>query len=320
MDETIVILEASEYNPVALQVFRSIGTVTSCSGDPVELQNKDRVTVLVCRLGYNLDAEFLRMFPQVRYIVSPTTGLNHIDHKYCAENKICIISLKGEAEFLNTIRSTSEYTFSLLLGLVRNVVPSVKSVNKKKWNRDEFKGRELNSLTIGVIGVGRIGRHIISYAKAFGMSILACDPYIDQKSMIEKDAKLCSKEELFAGADIVTVHVDYRPENKKMITRRDFERMKPGSYFINTSRGELVSEDDIVWAMEEGILAGVALDVLSNEQDVQGIFNKNIIKYAEQNDNLIITPHIGGCTSDAMHNTELFVAEKLKHIIEELQD
>ena len=316
MAETIIILEELEYNPAALQVYRSLGNVRSCSGNPSRLQNKDQVTVLVCRLCYHLDAEFLQMFPQVEYIVSPTTGLNHIDHKYCVENKIHIISLKGETEFLNTIRSTSEHTFSLLLALVRNIVPSIKSVHENRWDRDEFKGRELNSLTLGVLGVGRIGQHIISYAKAFGMSILACDPYIDQKSMPNKDVKFCTKEELFASADIVTVHVDYRPENKEIITRKDFMRMKPGSYFINTSRGELVSEDDIVWAMEEGILTGAALDVLANEHDIQGIFNKKIIEYAKQNENLIITPHIGGCTSDAMHNTELFVAEKFKKILQ----
>lgn len=317
MNEKILILEASRYSLAAMRVYRDIGSVKTCSGDPMEIRNNDQITVLVCRLGYHLNAKFLAMFPNLKFIVSPTTGLNHIDQGYCETHGILIVSLKGETKFLDSIRSTSEHTISLILALVRNVVPGVKSVvEHHQWDRDLFMGREMSALTLGVLGVGRIGQHIISYAKAFGMSVLACDPYKDMDNLKEHHVKVCSKEELFAQADIVTLHVDYRPENREMISRKEFVHMKPGSYFINTSRGELVSENDIVWALEKGILAGAALDVLSDEQDIEGLFNKKILQYARQNDHLIITPHIGGCTSDAMRNTELFVAGKLLSLIQ----
>ena len=315
MKHNILILEAMDYSPAALNVYKELGSVSCFSGIHNDFWNKGSATVLVCRLGYDLNAKYMRCFPQLQFIVSPTTGLNHIDLEYCAANQITVISLKGETDFLDSIRSTSELAFALILALVRNIVPGNNSVLRGKWNRDKFKGRELSTLTLGVLGVGRIGRHIISFAKAFGMSILACDPYINPKNLYPDYVQLCSQSELFSIADIVTVHVDYRPENARMITRRDFERMKPGGYFINTSRGELVSEEDIIWALEKGKLAGVGLDVLAEEQGGQRLFKKRIIEYAKKNKNLIITPHLGGCTVDAMHKTELFAAEKLKQVV-----
>ena len=315
MKHKILILEATEYSPSALKVYQELGSVDVFSGIHNNLCDKRHATVLVCRLGYGLDAEYLCRFPRLQFVVSPTTGLNHIDLEYCAANQITVISLKGETGFLDSIRSTSELAFALILALVRNIVPGSKSVRRGHWNRDEFKGRELSALTLGVLGFGRIGRHIISLAKAFGMSVLGCDPYVDPKNLIGDHVQFCTQDELFSIADIVTVHVDYRPENNRMITRKDFERMRPGGYFINTSRGELVSEEDIIWALEEGRLAGAGLDVLAEEQDERRLFNKKIIEYAKKNEKLIITPHLGGCTLDAMHKTELFAAEKLKQVI-----
>jgi D-3-phosphoglycerate dehydrogenase / 2-oxoglutarate reductase len=320
MNHKIFILEPAEYSPSALKVYGDIGSVDVSSEMPENLWDKGPPTVLVCRLGYHLDAVFLQSFSRLQFIVSPTTGLNHIDLQYCEANQVRVISLKGETDFLDSIRSTSELAFTLILALVRNIVPGSKSVRRGEWNRDEFKGRELGALTLGVLGVGRIGRHIISFAKAFGMSVLACDPYVDPKSLPGDHVQFCSQNQLFSIADIVTVHVDYRPENNRMITRKDFERMKPGGYFINTSRGELVSEEDIIWALEKGRLSGAGLDVLADEQDGRGLFNKKIIEYAKRNDNLIITPHLGGCTLDAMHKTELFAAEKLKQVINAVND
>lgn len=305
------------YNPDAVKVYSEISRIKILHNRSMEIDDKESVTTIVCRLGYHLNTKFLSMFPNLRFIVSPTTGLNHIDQDYCETHGIHVVSLKGETEFLDSIRSTSEHTISLILALIRNIIPSTKSVvEHHQWDRDRFMGRELSALSLGVLGVGRIGRHIISYAKVFGMSVLACDKYKDIGNLKDHHVNVCSKEELFTRADIVTVHVDYRPENCEMISRREFNLMKPGSYFVNTSRGELVSEDDIIWALEKGILAGAALDVLSDEQDIKGLFNKRILQYAKQNNNIIITPHVGGCTSDAMWNTELFAAKKLNAIIQ----
>lgn len=316
MPDTILILEPLNYNPDAVKVYSRLGTVRDVDNGVDSIKDKRTVDTLVCRLGYHLNDNFLGMFPNLKFIVSPTTGLNHIDQTYCENNDISIISLKGEADFLDSIRSTSEHTISLILSLVRNIVPSVNSVVRgNQWDRERFKGRELSSLSIGILGVGRIGKHIIDYARAFNMSVFACDPYKSLGYLKDQNVTVCSKDELFTRSDIVTVHVDYCSENIGMITLREFNLMKPGSYFVNTSRGELVDEDDLIKSMDSGVLKGAALDVVSNEQNLDGLFDKRIMQYAKDNPNLIITPHIGGCTSDAMWNTELFVARKFENTI-----
>lgn len=316
MSEHILILESGEYNPAAIEVYRNLGTVDYCWGDPYEVKGKDRATVLVCRLRYHLDAQFLKDFPNVRFVVSPTTGLNHIDQSYCKNHRIHIVSLKGEAAILEGIRSTSELTFSLILALVRKIVPAAKSTAyEHRWDRDAFRGRELSSMTIGLVGLGRIGKQLVAHAKAFGMSVLAFDPYADQQGLSVLGVEFRTKAQLFSEADIVSLHLDYRPENEHFVTREDFARMRRGSYFVNTARGELVCEDDILWALKEDILAGAALDVLSHEQDKNQLFSKPIVEYAQHHDNLIITPHIGGCTYEGMGRTELFAAQKLRSMI-----
>jgi len=315
--EHILILEPTKYSEEALKIYNSLGAVYHYNCAPNELQNKDQITIIVCRLNYYIGPQLLSEFPNIRYIVSPTTGLNHINAAYCEEHHIKIISLKGETAFLDTIRSTSELTFSLMLALVRNIVPSVKSVLlKHEWNRDAFRGRELSSMTLGLLGFGRIGRHMAQYAEVFGMSVIVCDPFIDKNIFLKFNVHFCSKERLFSNADIVSIHVDYRLENKYLVTRNDFKRMGIGKYLVNTSRGELISEKDIIWALEKGVLAGAALDVLTDEQMSKDFFNKKIIDYATKHENLLITPHIGGCTKDAMTNTEIFMAKKLRSIIQ----
>ena len=316
MNDHILILEPEDYNSNAIKIYKQLGEVDYCFGDPINYYLKSEVTIIVCRLKYYLNSNFLKQFPKVRYIVSPTTGLNHIETLYCDMNQIHIVSLKGETSFLKTVRSTSELAFSLVLSVVRNIVPSVNSVlHERLWNRDKFRGRELSSMTLGILGIGRIGRHMVEYGRAFGMSILAFDPYIDKSQLEIRDFEFCSKRDLFSNSDIISVHIDYRPENEKFITRDDFALMRPGSYFVNTSRGEVISEVDLIWALENRILAGAALDVLIDEQDQTNLFKKDIIVYARNHGNLIITPHIGGCTFDGMWKTVLFVADKLKRLI-----
>lgn len=314
--EHILILEPTKYSQEALEIYNSLGSIYYYNCISNELQNKNQITIIICRLNYYIGPQLLSEFPNIRYVVSPTTGLNHINAEYCEDHQIKIVSLKGETGFLDTIRSTSELTFSLMLALVRNIVPSVKSVlHEHEWNRDAFRGRELSSMTLGLLGFGRIGRHMAQYAEAFGMSVLACDPFIEKNIFLKFNVNSCSKEKLFSNADIVSIHVNYCPENKYLVTRNDFKRMGIGKYLVNTSRGELVSEKDIIWALEEGILAGAALDVLTDEQMSEDFFNKKIIDYATKHENLLITPHIGGCTKDAMFNTEIFMAKKIRNII-----
>ncbi|MBU2511648.1 hydroxyacid dehydrogenase [bacterium] len=321
MVQKILILESKDYNPEAISIYQRTGDTILGTTSLKEITSKELVTTLVCRLKYYLDQTFLSQFPNLKYIVSPTTGLNHIDLSYCQEKKIEIVSLKGETDYLASISSTSELAFALVLALVRKIIPGSNSVILEgNWERNLFRGRELSALTLGLLGFGRLGLQMLNFARAFNMPVIACDPFKNDEYFQLYNVESYSQAELFAKADIISVHVDYRKENENFITKKDFGILKKGSYFINTSRGELVNETDLIWALENGYLEGAGVDVLADEHKTELIHKKKLVQYARSHTNLIITPHIGGCTIDGMQNTELFIAQKyLRFLKQNLQ-
>lgn len=263
------------------------------------------------RLAHQLDSELLNNATNLRYIVSPTTGLNHIDLNECNKRNINVLSLKGETEFLDNIYATAEHTWALLLTLVRKIPQAVNSVCDNQWNRDSYKGHELHGKTIGVIGLGRIGRKIVKYAEAFEMRILATD-IVENKKMC--NVQMVSLNDLLRESDVVSLHADYNSNNHSFLTHEHFKIMKRSSLFINTARGELVDERALLDALKNGLIAGAAIDVIANETN-GGLTDNKMIKYANYQSNLIITPHIGGATYESMQKTEIFMANKLKSII-----
>jgi len=308
----VVILESDDYSPIALNIINEIGNVRFYDNS-----SNFETNIIVVRLSYHLDRVFLSKFPKLKLIVSPTTGLNHIDLSYCDQMGINVISLKGESDFLSQITATAELTFGLILSLVRNISASHRSViTKREWVRDEFKGRELQDMTLGILGFGRLGQKVAEYAEVFGMKVLANDPFVGTNIFKEKKVTACSKEFLFKESDILTVHVNYEFSNHNLVDCDDFNIMKKGSYFVNTARGELINEEALLQALLSGTLSGAALDVLDNEQDLTSLFSSSLLEYAKVHDNLLITPHIGGCTIESMHKTEVFIAKKLKLFLE----
>ncbi|MCB0349449.1 MAG: hypothetical protein KDD37_11485, partial [Bdellovibrionales bacterium] len=241
----------------------------------------------------------------------PTTGLNHIDQDFCKEHQIQIISLKDKIHlpFLKTVTATSELAFGLLLSLVRNIAAANNDVYQSKaWNRDAFRGRELKSLRLGILGLGRLGLQMANYAKAFGMHVSAHDPHISESIFKEQQINQKSWDSLFSESDVISVHIDYNPNNHEIINKTSFSKMPKGSFFINTARGELVNESDLLEALKSKQLAGAALDVLQNETTTNFLEKSNLIAYGKTNSNLLISPHIGGCTLDSMMQTELYMA------------
>jgi len=313
MSEVILILEPDGYSERALSIYRRLGRVERFEDGSYD---DGEVFALVSRFAHRLDERFLARYANLRFIVSPTTGLNHVDSDYCARRGIDVISLKGESEFLRSVTATAELAFGMILSLVRNIHSSFASiVNEGRWDRDPFKGRELSGLTLGILGFGRLGRRVFEIAEAFGMKTLVCDPFVDAAVFGEYGAARAGADELFERSDVVTVHVDHRKENEKMIGEREFSLMKKGSWFVNTARGELVDEAALLDALAGGRLAGAAVDVLANENDREKIFDKPLVRYAREHANLIITPHIGGCTVESMRKTEDFCARKLEELV-----
>ena len=310
MPLTILVTESSGFSSAAAALLRRIGNLRLADLDRLGLmaavQDAD---VLWVRLRHRIDAEVLAAALRLKIIVTPTTGLNHIDLNEARRRGIKILSLQGETEFLNNIRATAEHTVGLMLSLLRRVPAALAHVRKGHWDRDLFKGRELFDKTIGIIGYGRLGRIVGKYLRAFDAQILANDSHIDQKTL-SSGIFATPLDDLLQESDIVTLHVNLSDRTRNFFGKEQFSKMKPGAWFVNTARGELIDEMALLEALQSGRLAGAALDVLCGEQqDVME--NHPLVAYAREHDNLLITPHIGGCTVESMEKTETFMATKL---------
>lgn len=270
-----------------------------------EISNADAI---ITRLKYNLNQNLLSSTRKLKYVLSPTTGTNHIDTSYLQSINASLISLKGETEFLKKISPTAEHAWGLLISLARSYKDAFKSIEKLKWQRDDFPGINLRNKTIGIIGLGRLGTIMAKYAEAFQMKIIYTD--IDHKKSSYKQVDL---EYLLKASDFISIHVPLDSNNKNLISHKELSLLKKSAFLINTSRGEIINEEALLEALEQKNLAGAALDVVSGEESWGSKIpaNNRLIKYANKNSNLIITPHIGGMCPEIMRLTEDFIVKKL---------
>lgn len=302
----IGILEPKNFSQKAINQLKKIGNVLIYNKINEIKDFIYNIEILFIRLDYKIDQEFIKYTPKLKYICSPTTGLNHIDANVIKKNNIKVISLKGETEFLADIRATPEHTFGLVLSLLRNYKNGFLNTKNNDWNRELYFGNEIFNNNIGIIGLGRIGKILIRYFKCFGANIYFYD--IDKNIDYKDGIKIKSIEELIHKSDIILLTASFN--GKKIITQKELLLMK-NKYFINTARGELVDENALIKLIEKAYFKGVAIDVLENETEIE---NNNLQKFIKltENHNLIITPHLGGATYTSLNRTEEFIVKKLK--------
>lgn len=249
-------------------------------------------------------------------IVTATTGLDHLDTEAVEHRRIRILSLQGGGKFLEDVRATAEHTVALILALLKHLPAAAAHVSAGGWDRDAFKGHELYGRTVGVVGYGRVGRIVARYLRAFDVRILAADPHARAEAL-DPGVWLVPLPELLAASHFVTLHVNLSASTQGFFGREQFAQMLPGAWFINTSRGDLVDERGLLEALRSGRLAGAAVDVLSGES-AAGMAHHPLVAYAREHENLLVTPHIGGCTAESMEKTELFLARQLGAMLPEL--
>jgi D-3-phosphoglycerate dehydrogenase len=306
----ILVSESNEFPFKAAELLRKVGDLELADLDRDALLSAVReVDVLWVRLRHRIDAEVITAAPRLKLIVTPTTGINHIDLDETRRRGVRVLSLRGENEFMQNVRATVEHTLALILALFRQVPAATSHVKDGGWNRDRFKGRELYGKTVGVVGYGRLGRIVARYLKAFDTCVLATDPKLDLES-VEPGVTPVPLSRLLRDAELVTIHVNLCDENRGFFGRKQFAAMTKGAWFINTSRGELIDEHALLDALRSGQLAGAAVDVICDE-DSSGVGSHSLVAYARAHNNLIITPHIGGCTTESMDKTECFLADRL---------
>ncbi len=263
---------------------------------------------LMVRLGHLFDEEMLAKAKSLKVIGTPTTGLNHVDLAAAKQHGVNIVSLQGERDFLDEIHATAEFTWGLLLALLRKIPAATDSVKRGDWNRDLFRGEELHGKVLGIIGYGRLGTKVANYGRAFGMNVLAYDPYMAAPQWVRKTGLY----DLASSADVILVHAAYNESTHKMLDSRFFEAIKPGAFLINTARGELLDESALLNALKNGRLAGAAMDVLCFENSLtDSLESLALITYLRENFNLLITPHVAGATNESMEKTEIFIAKKM---------
>ena len=250
--------------------------------------------------------KMIKKAEKLKVIATPSTGLDHIDIEHAKKAGVKILSLKDERSFIDKITATAELTWALLLSCARHLNSATESAKKGKWARDEFRGHQLAYKTLGILGCGRLGSMVAEYGKAFRMNVIACDkvkidlPWVKQVSF----------DELLASSDVLSIHIHLTDENKNLLNRDAFEKIKRGSVLINTSRGAIIDEDALAQALEKGIISAAGLDVINGEwrNDLQ---NHVLIKYMRDHDNLVITPHIGGVTFESQKMAYEYILGKI---------
>lgn len=265
--------------------------------------------IAVIGIANKFDREVLARASDLKVIATPATGLDHIDLAYAKERGIEVLSLRGETEFLNSITGTAELAFGLLIDLLRLTPFSFDDVKRGCWDRGKWRGRNLSGMTLGVVGAGRLGRRVIRYGSAFGMKVIFYDPDVGQAD----GAKKVTFEELLSASDAVSIHVHLSPDTENLFDKKVFQKMKKTAVLVNTSRGKIVNEKDVLGALTSGAIGGYAADVLADELDFKNglITNHPLVEYAKGHMNCIITPHIGGMTHESREATDVFIAEKL---------
>ncbi len=301
----IGILEPSDFSEIALSKLRIAGTLALFDGKDLNRFVKDK-TVLFVRLNIHINADLLSNAKKLKYICSPTTGLNHIDTEYCQKHGISIISLKGETNFLNTIRATPEHTLGLILALRRNYTKAFLTLKHSEWNREPFKGYEIYKSKIGIIGYGRVGKILANFLIAMGAEVSIYDIKVVKATKNLKIFK--SMDKLITWSDTIVLCASYDINFGQIIHEKELNAMA-GKYFINTARAELTDEKVLVKLAKQGHFKGLAVDVITEEQSSQKHLQK-LLKAAKLQ-NIIITPHIGGATYTSMCRTEEFITDKL---------
>jgi D-3-phosphoglycerate dehydrogenase len=305
----IGILEPYRFSESALITLRSLGDVSLYDGRDLGAFLKE-LHVLFVRLNFQLDTPFFEKAPNLRYLCSPTTGHNHIDEFEVDKRGIQLFSLRGEKDFLSTIRATPEHTFGLILGLLRRYGPLLSSVKGGKFDRDEYRGEELFGSSVGIVGMGRVGCQVAKYCEAFGATISYTD--LLRRNVEASWQFFSTTKMLIQHSDILVLCASYDFGQKPIITSSEIELLR-GKYFVNTARGELVDEAALLRFVKNNEPAGVALDVLSRETSKDNHLQSWIDLIGERN--LILTPHLGGSTYTSMDRTEVFIVEKLRNSI-----
>jgi D-3-phosphoglycerate dehydrogenase len=253
---------------------------------------------LIVRSRTKVTAQVIEAGRRLKVIGRAGVGVDNVDVRAATRRGILVVNTPGG----NTI-SAAEHTISLLLALSRNIATANASLKSRKWEREKFIGVELYNKTLGIIGLGRIGTEVAKRAIAFGMNVIAVDPYITPEYAKQLSINLVEIKDVLKKSDYISFHLTLTDETYHLLGEREFEQMKDGVRIINTARGEICDEKALYNAIISGKVAGAALDVFEEEPP----FNSPILEL----DSILVTPHLAASTDQAQINVAVEVAHQV---------
>ena len=301
--QKVKIFVADDVNESGLEPLRAAGFMvekkTRLAPDDLREAVRD-CDGLVVRSETKVTADLMDAAGRVRAIGRGGVGVDNIDVGAATARGIVVMNAPDG----NTI-TTAEHTIALLVALARRVPQGNASLKAGRWERKRFIGVELQGKTLGIIGLGRIGRVVASRARAFGMHIIAYDPFVAPEQARDLELEIAPLDDLFSRADFLTVHTPLTAETRGIVGARAFARMKPGMRIINCARGGLVDERALYEAIKAGTVAGAALDVFEEEPPPP---DHPLLAL----DEVIVTPHLGASTREAQEGVAVTVAEQMR--------
>jgi len=254
---------------------------------------------LIVRSGLMVDGAVLSKAPKLRVIGRAGVGVDNVDLPAATAAGVLVMNTPGG----NAV-SVAEHTIALMLSMARSIPSASASTKAGKWEKRKYLGTELRGKTLGIVGLGSIGREVVKRAAAFEMRIVANDPYVNSQTAKSVGVELVDLPTLYAESDYITLHTALTPESNRMLSREAFAKMKKGVRVLNCARGELIDQKALCEALASGKVAGAALDVFEQEPPAP---DDPILKM----DGLVATPHIGGSTEEAQETVGIRLAQQI---------
>jgi D-3-phosphoglycerate dehydrogenase len=268
---------------------------------PEHLANAD---ALVVRSAVQVDGALLEHAPKLRVVGRAGVGVDNVDLDAATRKGIAVMNTPGG----NAV-AVAEQTLGMMLAMARFLCKADASMHAGKWEKKSLQGTELRGKTLGIVGLGKIGMEVARRAQAFGMTIVAHDPFVSMAVAKEQKITMATLDELYAASDYITLHVGLTPQTTGMINAESIKKMKKGVRLVNCARGELVNETALAEALKEGYVAGAGLDVFVQEP----LKNSPL----QALDNVVLTPHLAGSTNEAQEAVGVQIAKQVKDYLKD---
>ena len=257
---------------------------------------------LIVRSSTKVTEEILKAARNLRVVGRAGAGVDNIDVEAATRAGVIVMNTPGG----NSV-STAEHSFAMLIALARNIPQANASIKAGQWERSKYTGVELSGKTLGILGLGKVGREVSLRAAAFGMKVVGYDPFVSAEMAESFGARLVDIDQVFAGADFISVHLPLGEQTRNMISDEQFAKCKEGVRLVNCARGGIIDEVALLRALESGRVAGAALDAFSKEPPI----DRELISHEK----VICTPHLGASTREAQTSVALQVAEQVGDVL-----